>query len=72
MAKTKFFNKKRISMSKWAYVRNDIKEMKLGGTTFCPTDAHQKIKQIFDHVLVSKGGEGVMREILNRLTNERK
>ena len=70
-----YCKKKRISMSKVAYVGNDINDfeaMKLVGTTFCSADAHQKIKQISHHVLVSKGGEGVVREILDILTYERK
>lgn len=75
LAITEYCKKKDISMSKVAYVGNDINDyeaMNLVGTTLCPADAHQKIKQISHHILVSKGGEGVVREILDILTSERK
>ena len=65
---TEYCNINRISLSNVAYVGNDINDfeiMKVVGTTYCPADANQKIKQISDHVLVSKGGEGVVREILD-------
>ena len=39
--------------------------MKLVGTAFCPRDAHQEIKNISHHILESKGGEGVVRELLD-------
>jgi 3-deoxy-D-manno-octulosonate 8-phosphate phosphatase (KDO 8-P phosphatase) len=63
-----YCSKKRISMSKVAYVGNDINDMeamKIVGTTFCPADAHEKIKRISQHVLSKKGGDGVVREILD-------
>ena len=39
--------------------------MKISGITFSPSDAHSSIRSISDHVLRSKGGEGVAREILD-------
>ncbi len=75
VAVTEYCKKKEISMNKVAYVGNDINDfevMKLVGTTYCPADANQEIKQISHHVLVSKGGEGVVREMLDILTNEMK
>ena len=54
-----------------AYVGNDINDlevMKLVGTTFCPSDAHVSIKEISQYILASKGGEGVTREIFDKLT----
>ena len=54
-----------------AYVGNDINDlevMKLVGTTFCPSDAHVRIKEISQYILESKGGEGVSREIYDLLT----
>ncbi len=61
-----------MNLDEVAYVGNDINDMeamKLVGTTFCPADAHSSIKDISDHILRSKGGEGVVREILDHLIN---
>ena len=59
-----------INMNNVAYVGNDINDydaMKLVGTAFCPSDAHQEIKNISHHILEAKGGEGVVRELLDLL-----
>ena len=60
-----------ISLDEVAYVGNDINDleaMELVGVTFCPADAHSSIINISDHILTSKGGEGVVREIFDHLT----
>ena len=70
-----YCKKKEITMNKVAYVGNDINDyeaMKLVGTAFCSADAHQEIKEISHYVLMSKGGEGVVREIYDILNNQRK
>jgi len=57
-----------------AYVGNDINDqdvMRNVGITFCPADAHDSIKAISDRVLKTKGGHGVIRELLD-LINEQK
>ena len=62
-----YCKKKNITLNSVAYVGNDINDleaMKIVGTTFCPADAHEMIKNISDHVLCTKGGDGVVREIL--------
>ena len=38
--------------------------MKLCGYSVCPSDSHNKIKQIADIVLKTQGGKGVVRELL--------
>ena len=38
--------------------------MKLCGFALCPSDAHQDIKDISSIILKKKGGEGVVREVL--------
>ena len=43
---------------------NDISAMLLCELTFCPSDSHYKVKNIATVVLRTKGGEGVVREIL--------
>lgn len=57
-----------IDLSQVAYVGNDINDkdtMEIVGFTFCPADAHETIKEISDHVFKRKGGEGVIRELLD-------
>jgi len=43
---------------------NDISAMSQCKLTFCPSDSHDKVKSIAKVVLRTKGGEGVVREIL--------
>ena len=59
---------KKIDLKNVAYVGNDIndkKAMKISGVTFCPADAHETIKSFSDYVLSTKGGRGVVRELLD-------
>lgn len=51
-----------------AYVGNDINDkevMEVVGIAFCPNDAHESIKNISNHILQAKGGDGVIRELLD-------
>jgi 3-deoxy-D-manno-octulosonate 8-phosphate phosphatase (KDO 8-P phosphatase) len=43
---------------------NDYHAMKFCGFSACPSDSHHDIKNIADLVLNSKGGDGVLRELL--------
>ena len=55
-----------------AYVGNDINDkdvMEIAGITFCPSDAHESILNISDHVFKAKGGDGVIRELLDLIIN---
>jgi YrbI family 3-deoxy-D-manno-octulosonate 8-phosphate phosphatase len=57
-----------------AYIGNDINDkdaMQNAGITFCPADAHDSIKEIADHVLITKGGHGVIRELLDLIIKQR-
>ena len=62
LAKTNEYNLNRI-----LYVGNDIndfKAMKLCGYSACPSDSHEKIRSIATFILQKKGGNGVIRELL--------
>ena len=62
LAKTNEYNLDRV-----LYVGNDIndyKAMKLCGYSACPSDSHEKIRSIATFVLQKKGGNGVIRELL--------
>ena len=54
-------------LSKVIYVGNDINDflaMKLCGLRVCPSDSHHSVKHISHLVLKAKGGDGVIRELL--------
>ena len=70
-ALTDYCKNHQLELRDVAYVGNDINDlevMKLVGTTFCPADAHTSIKEISQYILESKGGDGVAREIFDKLT----
>ena len=57
-----------------AYVGNDINDkeaMEIVGYSFCPDDAHGSIKKISNHILDTKGGNGVIRELLDFINNKK-
>jgi len=59
-----------LSLKKFIYVGNDLndyKSMKLAGLKICPYDSHPEIKKISNVILKSKGGEGVAREIVEKI-----
>ena len=56
-----------IDLSKTIYIGNDLNDyhaMLLTGLKVCPSDSHYRIKSIADLVLDSKGGDGIVRELL--------
>lgn len=60
-----------IKLSEVAYVGDDIncKEiLENVGFAFCPSDAQAEVKDIHNiHIMNSKGGQGVVREIVNQI-----
>jgi YrbI family 3-deoxy-D-manno-octulosonate 8-phosphate phosphatase len=64
----KFCIENNLSLSSIAFVGNDINDkdiMQEASLSICPADAHSSIRQISDIVLKTKGGDGVIREILD-------
>ncbi len=60
-------SKEGFDLKKVLYVGNDIndyKAMQLCGYKACPSDSHKIIKQISTIPLITKGGFGVVRELL--------
>jgi 3-deoxy-D-manno-octulosonate 8-phosphate phosphatase (KDO 8-P phosphatase) len=60
------------NLNKILYVGNDLNDylvMKVCGYTACPNDSHLKIKNISKHILTTKGGNGVVRELLEQVLN---
>jgi 3-deoxy-D-manno-octulosonate 8-phosphate phosphatase (KDO 8-P phosphatase) len=67
LARENKFNLKNI-----LYVGNDLNDylvMKVCGYTACPVDSHLKIKEISKYILTTKGGNGVVRELLEQILN---
>ena len=63
-----------IDLKNVAYVGNDINDkeaMEIVGTTYCPSDSHESIKTISDYVFKTKGGEGVIRELLDLIIEQK-
>jgi YrbI family 3-deoxy-D-manno-octulosonate 8-phosphate phosphatase len=56
-----------FDLSRTVFVGNDLNDyqmMSICGLTFCPSDSHVEIQKIASIVLSSKGGDGVIRELL--------
>ena len=63
-----------IDLKNVAYVGNDINDkeaMEIVETTYCPSDSHESIKAISDYVLKTKGGHGVIRELLDLIKHKK-
>jgi len=63
-----YCKEKNYDLKKVLYIGNDINDlevMKTVGYPIAPQDAHKEIKKIAKIVTIRKGGEGVVREILD-------
>jgi len=69
-ALTNFCDKNNFDYNSIAFVGNDVNDkdvMEIAGFTFCPADAHKRIKKKSGYVFKTKGGDGVIRELLELL-----
>ena len=60
-------NKNNFNLDKIFYVGNDINDfyaMSLCGFTACPANSHPRIKKISNIILKTKGGDGVIRDLM--------
>ena len=65
--------KEKIDLSHCIYIGNDVNDyevMQLFNYRCCPLDAHKEIKKISNIHLKSKGGDGVIRELLEEKFNQ--
>jgi 3-deoxy-D-manno-octulosonate 8-phosphate phosphatase (KDO 8-P phosphatase) len=63
-------NNNRYNLKNILYVGNDLNDyyvMKLCGYSVCPADSHYKIKELSDITLKTKGGDGVVRDLLENV-----
>ena len=66
----KIVKKENCSLERVLYVGNDLNDyhvMQLCGYSVCPFDSHPKIKDVATYVLHTRGGEGVLRELLEEV-----
>lgn len=59
-----------VPLSEIAYIGdelNDLEALKIVGTSFCPSDANPKVKNAAKYTLKTKGGEGILREVIEIL-----
>ena len=69
-----YCRKNNFDLKQVAYIGNDINDkdaMELTDIKYCPSDAHESIKAISDYVLKTKGGQGVIRELLDLIINQK-
>jgi|TARA_Y100000310_G_scaffold252836_1_gene259580 YrbI family 3-deoxy-D-manno-octulosonate 8-phosphate phosphatase len=69
-----YCHKNNVELNNVAYVGNDINDieaMKMAGITFCPADSHDRIKEISQYILETKGGQGVVRELLDFINQQK-
>ncbi len=68
-----YIHQNNISKANVAYLGNDINDlecMRLVGFPIAPSDADWKIKKIAKFITKAKGGDGVIREIMNIIGTE--
>jgi len=68
-----YLNEKKIDKEKTVYVgndTNDLEAMLFVGWPIAPDDAHISVKSISKFITKSKGGAGVIRELLDILISE--
>ena len=66
----KLVNNNSYNLKNILYVGNDLNDyhvMKLCGFTACPADSHFKIRELSDITLKTKGGDGVIRDLLENV-----
>lgn len=64
-----FLDINKTQASRIIYVGNDVNDlgaMRLASVSFCPHDSHQSILSEATHVLITIGGSGVLREIVEQ------
>jgi 3-deoxy-D-manno-octulosonate 8-phosphate phosphatase (KDO 8-P phosphatase) len=70
----KYCSDHKINPKECAFVGNDINDLEVmqeAGFSFCPADAHSSIQETSDIVLETRGGHGVIREILDLIIEKK-
>ena len=64
-------DERRISLENVCYIGDDINDLeviKAVGYGCCPSDAMPEVKRVANYVSTAKGGEGVIREVVKKIT----
>lgn len=70
-----FFHQRGISPWEVAYIGddlNDLSAMRYVAVSACPRDAAEDVRKFCTYVLESRGGEGAVREFVEKILRERK
>lgn len=62
-----------ISLSEIVYIGDDINDLEaveMVGLGCCPSDANSKVKAVAKYITKAKGGEGVIREVVDMILND--
>ncbi len=65
-----FAEKENLSLQSICFMGDDINDlsaMEIAGLSACPSDAHSKVKAKANWVMQCGGGQGVVRELIDRL-----
>ena len=69
---TEYCKNNGFDLEKVLFIGNDINDMEVMefvGYPLCPSDAHRSIKNISKYIFDKKGGEGIIRELLDHIIN---
>lgn len=67
---TRICNERGILLENVCYIGddlNDIETVKAVGYGCCPADAIEEVKEVADFITIAKGGNGVIREVVDKL-----
>lgn len=65
-----FISSNGLDLNRAVFVGNDLNDlgaMQCCGLSICPNDSHHQIKSIADIILETSGGDGVVREIAEKI-----
>ena len=69
-----FMKEHAIAQEEIAYIGDDLNDysaMRLTGFVACPSDACAEVKELADYISVKKGGQGVVRDVIEFVLKER-
>ena len=69
----RILRRERIDLDEAAYIGDDLNDlpcMKFVGFSGCPSDAAEEVKQAVDYVAIHKGGDGAVREFVEKIVSQ--
>ncbi len=69
---TDFVSQQGVSLAECAYIGDDLNDMSCmkaikdaGGLVACPSDASKQVREYVDHIAISNGGGGAVRDFID-------